>query len=1287
MRRLKTISLDTLCGNSRPIARADTNWVQEDLFGIARGNVLKSLAHNNPAAPFGRFADVADRDPEGTALKVLSTGTFKLKYGILKISADGSYTYKLYTKAQNASAFNKVQGLSDRETFKETFVYKVSDGKLVASSRLSITVFGNDDPVNITGIGLEGGDQVVFEEDLPNGTDPTPGALIKTGTFKISAPDGFDDLKVGNTLVLENGAIKNLNVPINTANGTLKITSINLSKGVVTYTYTLKAPAQHSSGAGNNFIFDSIPVVLTDTDGSSKASAIIVKVVDDVAIAAKVVDTDVLDDEGLAGGNSGGPAEDAPGELVSTTGNLGYKAGADGLKSLTLSGPSTLGAEAVTSTWNPATNTLTISSSRGTIVEVVVDPLTGNYTITLKLPVLHTAGDGENDAVVTIGYTVTDNDNDSAAGSLTFTIDDDTPENADDVGSSGIVDEDLLPNGIEGGLGDIDSGAGTATTVATGSVANFFKPGADGPLTYKFTGTAAQLPLLKSGGVDVTYDVKDTIITATAGIKPVFTMTLDPDTGIWTFTLQGPVDHPEGLDENDITISFDGFVSATDQDGDSVQTFGSIFVTVDDDMPRAIRAGSTSGTVDEDFLPGGINDDSQPGDFPGGSLTASGSVTGLFQPGADTPLTYKFLNDDTLLPALKSGGVDVTYTITATSVVAVAGLTPVFTLTLNATTGAWLFTLQGVLDHPLADTEDDITLNFGAITQATDRDGDTVTATGTFSVTVDDDMPVTIVPDRAVLANVAIGGAPQTVTVELDFDTNIDPNFGADGGLVRFPASLTGTDSGLKSGGATIFYTVDFTGHILIGYTTSVNDPVFTITLLPDGLTGTANDQYRVDVFKPVDGGAVSLSFVPATGNFKGGNTAWAGFFDGIIDNDDESQDILLTPTNGDTINTTANNAGVGGGASIGTGEGIRIDYVTDLRGNTAPAAGNYSVVANRDHVFDGHWTTNGAGVLIRGLATNQDADVRLKAFDDPDASDVGDGNQDNVTAVTISYNGGVKTITLGFDIHTLNTSVNFLIGGNTFTVEFSDGGVGNPVEAIVGNVRNNTRLATFTADNYNSLEVHHDGGDTFQIGEFFVTAIEPGRPVNFSVPLQVVDGDGDTLTSQIDVTLAPTGSITQDFSNSAGPVAASVAANTNGNIIGSDFADTITGSNLDNVLYGNGGNDTIIGGEGRDTLFGGLDADVFRFNHTSESPSLLKADVIGDFEGNVAGEQIDLSAVSAGLTFVAAPTPDAVNRSVTWEQTGGDTIIRVETTNDGIEDMVIRLLGTHALTANNFIL
>ncbi|WP_429140693.1 retention module-containing protein, partial [Aeromonas allosaccharophila] len=206
-------------------------------------------------------------------------------------------------------------------------------------------------------------------------------------------------------------------------------------------TFTLLDNVWHSNTGSNddastlNVAAGQLNIVQTVTDGDLDSvqsrfdvgSSGVFKVEDDGPKASNVEAPLVLDDEGLAGGINGGPSDVAGANTV-TSGNLGYQAGADALKSLELSGPISLGTESVTSTWDAQSGTLSISSTRGVLMTVTItDPSTGAYSVKLLQPLMHSEVDSEDNITLNVGYKVTDGDGDSATGSLAVTINDDTP--------------------------------------------------------------------------------------------------------------------------------------------------------------------------------------------------------------------------------------------------------------------------------------------------------------------------------------------------------------------------------------------------------------------------------------------------------------------------------------------------------------------------------------------------------------------------------------------------------------------------------------------------------------------------------------------------------------------------------------------------------------------------------------------------------------------------------------------------------------------------------------------
>ncbi|MBW2187518.1 MAG: hypothetical protein JRG71_14315, partial [Deltaproteobacteria bacterium] len=376
-------------------------------------------------------------------------------------------------------------------------------------------------------------------------------------------------------------------------------------------------------------------------------------------------------------------------------------------------------------------------------------------------------------------------------------------------------------------------------------------------------------------------------------------------------------------------------------------------------------------------------------------------------------------------------------------------------------------------------------------------DTDSTEATGMINVTVVDDSPIDIMPEDAVLSNLSL----ETFIGDLDVDGQIEDNIGADQpGSVRFPVSLESTDTGLTSGGLEISYDVSTDGQTLTGYT--IAGDIFTIALNTDPADV---DQYTVTMISTVDGGASVIDFNAGSYDFVGGNGAWAGF--NTVENDD-SFDLLLTPIGAGTVNTNANEGGVGGGNSVGAGEAMRADFVIDLAGD--PKGAPYTDLSNQDHTFDNHYQVNGSSILFTHTTGSS---VVVKAFDDADGNDVGDGVQDDITAIGISYGGEegfVSFTTVGTTTETLT------LNGHGFDVTF-DG-----TEVQIDGVVSDAMISSFTADGYNSAEYWHVGGETFKVGDFGTTVIELGEPVEFSVPVEIVDADGDIADGTIDILLEP---------------------------------------------------------------------------------------------------------------------------------------------------------------------
>lgn len=443
------------------------------------------------------------------------------------------------------------------------------------------------------------------------------------------------------------------------------------------------------------------------------------------------------------------------------------------------------------------------------------------------------------------------------------------------------------------------------------------------------------------------------------------------------------------------------------------------------------------------------------------------------------------------------------------------------TLVLNTVTGAYTYTLTApYTTTPNANDGVTTALNAEQFSfVATDTNLNS--ASGTIHVAVVDDVPTGVTPDSLTMNNVS-----GTASGYLDADHLVSDNLGADGGKVIFTAAtITALQAeGLTSGFSSLSYSISSDGTVLTATKSSDSTTVFTIELQPSG----SADQYVVHIAQPLDATS-NVNFTDGSYQFVGGNTAWAGF----VGSGTGSHDLLLTPAVGgadaSTINQSSVQYGVGSGNSIGlaspnnsaTAETFRLDFVTDLSGNSA-GSGGYGVPANQDHVFAGHYQTNGASVLF---TASSGTTLKFAAYDDIDSdNDVGDGLLDHITGVALSYKGYTTGI-----ITPTSTLTSYTIGPvgdqHTYTVVLNADGTVNVggIYGTSGASAQGTTVAIYTdttgalapgeLPGYNSLQFTYVSGSDVKVGDFGASVISHD-PVNFTVPVTVQDGDGDLAAS-----------------------------------------------------------------------------------------------------------------------------------------------------------------------------
>jgi large repetitive protein len=763
-----------------PLANSDVDSIVSGSSAPATGNVITDAEGDGGEDFVGADGGGAIVAITGFGGAGAVGGTTIGEYGRLTINADGSYSY-----VRNSGTPGNVEDIftytltdGDGDTITSTLTIIIEDERPIVGPNAAVLL---DDDVLANGNTGGTGD----DTDAANVTGTLSGSGgdgALTWALQLSgAPSGFSYVAgpAGSVLVQQGGTTV-LTITLNAATGA--------------YTVTQNAPIQHAAGNDENNQGFTLNYTVSDVDGDSTPGTLTIDVDDDTPVVSVngeapflVVDETSLttnDTQDLSGLFSTPPQYGADG-AGSVTYALGAVAGPSGLID-------TLTGQAVNLAMNGAV--VEGRTTGGALVFTVSVDASGNVTLDQSRAVVHTPDGGPNDVaslvgnLVTLTQTVTDSDGDSAdavadIGGMVRFIDD-----APTGGANAAVqlDDDSL-GGNAGGTGDVDPN--TANTSGTlshtfgndgGSIA-FETSGA--PAGYRYTASGSNVLIQQEQGA--------------GNWVTVATVTLVPTTGAYTVTQNAPVIHPLGGNENDVSFTLSYLVT----DGDLDTAPGTLVINIDDDTPTAV-AGSQTGTVDEDGLANGLEFGTD--DVPGTATTANGSIVSFFSAGADTPLTYQLTGSTAGLPALTSGGVAVTYAISGNVLTASAGANPVFTLTLNAATGQWDFALLRALDHANGVNENDIILQFGSLLQATDRDGDSVAATGTLTITIDDDSPIA-------------GGAVPIGNVSVD-ETNAVP-----GG---FPISASSTGAMIAAG---FFYGAD-------GAATS-GTPAYTISLTGTGAT------------------------------------------------------------------------------------------------------------------------------------------------------------------------------------------------------------------------------------------------------------------------------------------------------------------------------------------------------------------------------------------------------------------------------------------------------------------
>ncbi|MDR7948927.1 type I secretion C-terminal target domain-containing protein, partial [Achromobacter aegrifaciens] len=378
-----------------------------------------------------------------------------------------------------------------------------------------------------------------------------------TGELTVTAPEGLATVKIGNVTltVADLQALGTTPVVVNGTEGKLTLTGYDPATGKITYSYQQDGTAKNHT-AGDDSVTDKFTVTVTDAANQVKSDDLVVLITDTAPEAKN-------DTAGITEGTT------AP-----ISGNL--------------LGNDTLGADAVT------TVITTGDAKYGTLVDN--GDGTWSYQLNNSLQAVQGLQAGEL-LTETIRYTITDADGDKSEAVLTITITgtNDLPS----ISSASInLSEEGLPHGIP------DANGTTDTTDAITYSGNLTIADVDVKDTHTVTLLKPADNALTSQGKPVVWTLSDnghTLVGKDFEGNSVITIKVT-DTGGYTVTLSGQVDHPQNSIEDVLQLG----IGVQVNDGHATSN-GNITINIEDDSPEfgnitnttmANGASSTNGTLE-----------------------------------------------------------------------------------------------------------------------------------------------------------------------------------------------------------------------------------------------------------------------------------------------------------------------------------------------------------------------------------------------------------------------------------------------------------------------------------------------------------------------------------------------------------------------------------------------------------------------------------------------------------------------------------------------------------------
>ncbi|WP_193370770.1 DUF5801 repeats-in-toxin domain-containing protein [Pelagibius marinus] len=715
-------------------------------------------------------------------------------------------------------------------------------------------------------------------------------------------------------------------------------------------------------------------------------------------------------------------------------------------------------------------------------------------------------------------YTVTDYDQDTDTQEFLIKILDDGPAIYGGT-SEGVVEEehlpvvgneDTTPGGDQDTLIDFD----LTTTVATGDLSLLIVPGKDAPALFGFASDTTPLDdqNLTSGGQALSYDfTSGGVLVGFVGVfnelddsNWVFTLELQEE-GDWTFELLAKLDHhaiPDAdNDEGNKTIDFTGMVEATDSDFDPVTLDPETFlVKVIDDIPIANDDDDTA-EIGGDPVEGNVLDGTEvnPGDDAGGDPDASE----VDFAGADGLGVIRSVTHDGVTYELNEAGDDIVGS-PAGLVSFVGGV-----LTIDTAEGGTLaITMTGsdIGDYTYTPPESAASSSeaFDYVLEDGDGDGDEATLT----INLDDAPSAQAPAQKTHDESDGLQGGSDNVTATEDDD---DDDIAAPGGLVSDAETAAGLGGGSLAAIGAIEQSLTFDvglddSSFVISYDTAVDATT----------TGLVMTETGKDVYFYVDPSSNGDLVLGVTLDDS------VNLADGIQTG--EIEDVVFS------LHLT--NESVGAGDDSATSTFIQYEaVVSPTPGTDADHDEPLSTPLTIDYIVedeDGQQDSAEIAIQIEddGPSITSDGDVEVDEEDLDTTADV-------AVAFTIDYGNDGGDID---DVALISTDDGD--DGGSLTLETTDGTdvltfYDSTTQTLIGYVDGGD--PNTPADQVFTLEINDNGTGTFTLLQSLnhpdVDETGSADPLDLTFRVTVIDGDDDTDTADIVVTVNDDGPTVEDAS------------------------------------------------------------------------------------------------------------------------------------------------------------